>query len=295
MNTSLDTRKQISLLRSRGMIFLDLPKAERYLSNISYYRLKAYWYPYRDLNDPNERFKGQVTFEEVIKHYVFDRRLKLLLFDAIERIEIALRTKLVYHFSMKYGDYFHLNQNNYKSNNSNFRVLLSKSIADINQSKEEFVKHHISKYGNKKLQAWKYFEITTFSRISKHYDNLIDSKLKKQIAKELGVKSIDVLKSWLESFSYTRNIIAHHGRLWNRRFTIKPAIPNQKILLNPFFNKKYKNDKLFYQISCLVYLVNVINPNSSFKNRMISQLNNSNIDLRQMGFPNGWENEPIWK
>jgi Abi-like protein len=69
------------------------------LSNISYYRLKAYWYPYRDLSDPDEKFKESISFEKALNIYVFDRKLKIILFDAIERIEIALRTKLVYYFT----------------------------------------------------------------------------------------------------------------------------------------------------------------------------------------------------
>ena len=99
----LSITDQIAKLKKRGLNFNDERKAAHYLSNISYYRLRAYTYPFQDNSDPNHQFIKEICFEEIIELYVFDRRLRLLVFNAIEKIEIALRTKIVYEFSMANG------------------------------------------------------------------------------------------------------------------------------------------------------------------------------------------------
>nr|NQU90751.1 Abi family protein [Bacteroidota bacterium] len=40
--------------------------------------------------DTSHTFFPGITFDRVLKTYLFDRKLRLLVFDAIERIEIAL-------------------------------------------------------------------------------------------------------------------------------------------------------------------------------------------------------------
>lgn len=100
---AFNIQDQINLLKVRGMIFKDEAAAPHFFANISYYRLKGYWWDMQD--DPAQHtFKADTYFEDIIDRYNFDRQLRLLLFDAIERIEIALRTKMIYILSLKYGD-----------------------------------------------------------------------------------------------------------------------------------------------------------------------------------------------
>jgi abortive infection bacteriophage resistance protein len=91
----LTFEQQFESLKNRGLSFGNQEKASHYLSNISYYRLRAYTYPFQDNKDSNHPFIRPVSFEEIIELYVFDRRLRILLFNAIEKIEIALRTKII--------------------------------------------------------------------------------------------------------------------------------------------------------------------------------------------------------
>ncbi|MBS0645580.1 MAG: Abi family protein, partial [Verrucomicrobia bacterium] len=96
----ISIQNQVAKLRQRGLQFADEPKAANYLSNISYYRLRAYTYPFQDNTDPNHPFIKPVSFEEIMRLYVFDRQLRLLLFNAIEKIEIALRTQIIHEYAM---------------------------------------------------------------------------------------------------------------------------------------------------------------------------------------------------
>jgi abortive infection bacteriophage resistance protein len=84
--------EQITLLKSRGMLMKDEQKAAFYLGHISYFRLKGYWWDMQT-DRINHIFAPNSYFEDVISRYNFDRQLRLILFDAIEFIEIALRTK----------------------------------------------------------------------------------------------------------------------------------------------------------------------------------------------------------
>lgn len=98
----ISLRDQVLSLKARGLIIKDEKRAESYLSNISYYRLRAYTYPFQDNNDPNHPFTVPVTIEEIIQLYVFDRKLRLLILDALEKIEIALRTQIIYQWAMNH-------------------------------------------------------------------------------------------------------------------------------------------------------------------------------------------------
>lgn len=145
--------------------------------------------------------KGSV-FEDVIDLYNFDRHFRLLIFNAIERIEISLRTKLIYHLSLSHGAEWYLKQ-------SLFRV-----------------KHYLN-HPNDYPEAWKGLEVVTLGTLSKLFDNLeIQLPEKSKIANEFGLSSTRDFSSWLRTITLIRNLIAHHSRLWNRALIIKYTWPN---------------------------------------------------------------------
>src|SRR5574344_326837 len=108
----LTYEKQVELLLSRGLIVTDRKRAERHLANISYYRLSAYMLPYKKKEDGIiiDAFKEGTTWDDIYDLYVFDRKLRLLVFDAIERLEVAIRTQIIYQLSHKYGSHWQDNK-----------------------------------------------------------------------------------------------------------------------------------------------------------------------------------------
>lgn len=90
--------EQVELLVSRGMEIDDPERAERYLSHLNYYRLAAYWLPCEQ-GHPTHRFRPGTRFNSVLEHYIFDRELRLLVMDAIERLEVSLRTRWSYYLT----------------------------------------------------------------------------------------------------------------------------------------------------------------------------------------------------
>src|SRR3989338_4540236 len=96
----LSFSRQIGLLKSRGLVVKSPPTAEAFLSQVNYYRFSAYCLPFESAR---HQFKTGVTFEEIRELYEFDRHLRFLIDEALEIIEIAMRSAVAYHLSHKYG------------------------------------------------------------------------------------------------------------------------------------------------------------------------------------------------
>ena len=103
--------EQLRLLTGRGLIINDVISAELYLQHISYYRLSAYMIPFQGTKDV---FNADTTFEKIVDLYVFDRELRLLVLDATERIEIAVRSQIIYQMAHKYGSHWQDNTGLFK-------------------------------------------------------------------------------------------------------------------------------------------------------------------------------------
>ena len=290
----LSITDQISKLKQRGLKFHDEQRAAHYLSNISYYRLRAYTYPFQDNTNPTHPFITDISFEDIIELYVFDRRLRLLVFNAIEKIEIALRTKIIYQFSLKQGSHWHENANMYRNLNY-FKSNIDDLYKEVDRSTETFIEHYKNTYSTPYYPpAWMSLEVISMGLLSKLFSNLIKCDEKKEVAKAFGLSHPMILESWMHAFAGLRNICAHHSRLWNRRFTIVPKIPYNTIY--PFIrNRNINENKLYAQLCCINYLIQIISPNSSFVANLKKLLGTCTlVDCKEMGFPTDWRNEPIW-
>ncbi len=286
---------QINKLKGRGMVIDDVSSATSYLSNISYYRLRAYTFPFQDNDDPAHPFIFPVSFEQIISLYVFDRKLRLLLFDAIEKIEISMRTEIIYQWALNNGSHWHLDESlcrdavGYLKN----KTRLSQ---EISRSEETFIKHYTTKYTNPTdPPSWMSLEVTSFGLLSLIFMNLRKGPEKKAVTKYYGLKDVRILESWMHSLSNIRNVCAHHSRLWNRRFTAHIKLPAQTefTFIN---NKKILPYKIYAAICCIQYLLNIISPGCGFKDRLQSLMKSCPLaQEKEMGFPTDWQNESLWQ
>jgi abortive infection bacteriophage resistance protein len=288
---------QIILLKSRGVLFRDEATAIHYLQNISYYRLKGYWWDMQS-DHALHVFEQDVYFEEVVDRYNFDRHLRLILFDSIERIEIALRTKIIYHLSTVYGATWYKDTTIFEDQQKHADHLFS-LMREFGYSQEIFIKDHKRRHPDADPEAWKIMEIASMGTLSKFFKNLNHQLPEKSvIAKEMGLNLSSELSSWLEAITYVRNIIAHHSRLWNRNMVKRPihSINNPigdwlNIALLPVQKKKP-----FLIISTMVYLSNQVSPGHQIKNKLLHLFNsNPQIPIYKMGFLNNWNQNNLWK
>lgn len=288
--------EQIALLQSRNMQFRFAANAPHFLSTISYYRLKGYWWEMQDDNI-NHHFETGSYFEDVIDLYNFDRHFRLIVFNAIERIEIALRTKLIYHLSIGYGAEWYLNPSIFQDP-KRFTSFLGKINMDMSNSSEEFIVKHFDNHPNEMPESWKALEVLTLGALSKLYSNLKHQLPEKnRIATEFGLNNQKYLASWLLTITVIRNIIAHHGRLWNRVIINKYDWPlNTPTPVLSYIPNNYQRRKIFPILSGILYLNNKISPGHQIKQELFNLFNQfPNTQLSKMGFPANWHNEPLWQ
>lgn len=263
------------------MKFHDEEKAKYYLENLNYYRLGGYWLIFEE-NHESHQFRDNTYFEDVLNLYIFDRELRLLLLDAIERIEVSIRSKLAYHLAESFGSHAHLKAEIFSSS-LKYEKTFSKLKAEIDRNKSEiFIKHHLDKYSEELPPIWVSVEVMTMGQISSWYSNIKDRKYRQVIAKYYGLDE-KILSSFLHHLTIVRNTSAHHSRVWNRKFTIDFSLPNFPKELNEKFNpasKKY----IYNTLVMCEYLLNIISEDSSWKKRLDYLISKHNIDVKRMGF-----------
>lgn len=216
--------QQLSLLEDRGLIIENRSVAESFLKNVSYYRFSAYCIPFES---NRHKFKPDIKFENIEELYEFDCSLRSIIDEALALIEIFLRSTISYYLVHKYGIFAHEDGNCFFMKNKH-PEWIEKVHNEILKSREVFVSHYKEKYeGYPKLPLWMTIEIMSLGMLSTFYSNLLrDDQI--AIAKEIGI-NCRVLGTWLHTFTYVRNICAHHGRLWNRDLSISMALPKNSV------------------------------------------------------------------
>ena len=300
--------QQIALMESRGLSIGDKQRAQRYLEEISYYRLSAYFLPYQQTKDV---FNACTTFDNILDLYLFDREFRLIIFDVIERVEVTIRAQIIYQLAHKYGSHWQDNPSIFNPAIVRGRYTIDifgdtqKLIMDSSNAKhpEVFIKHYKNNYTSPvNPPSWMSIELLTVGQLSRLYTAIKNNIDRKEIADYFGLHHT-VFTSWVHTITYVRNICAHHSRLWNREFAIKP-----EILLRPqrpwmTVNFNNNNDRSFYFLCTLKYLLGSANPTNHFKNKLITLIQKyPTVPIQFLGIPsdgNGnlinWENEPLWQ
>jgi abortive infection bacteriophage resistance protein len=288
----LDYPAQIALLKSRGMKFADEAKAQHLLESISYYRFNGYWYPL--LTDKeNHIFKPNADFETAFNLYKFDSELRKLIISELEKIEVAVRSKMAYIMSLSYGSFW-IEDATLFSSPLVYQSTLAKVKDEFDRSDEEFIIAFKSKYSNFFPPSFILLEVTSFGALSRLYSNLKSGKDKRDIARSFGLPDM-AFASWLHSIVYIRNVCAHHARIWNRPLSIQPLFPRSAS--NTWLaNRLTGINRVYYILSMIIYLLNIVNPKHTFKQKLKGLfLKYPNVDRAAMDFPPAWRNESLWK
>lgn len=261
----------IDLLQSRGMRVPDRERAERKLAQIGYYRLSGFSYPCRMQSRDTtivrlDTFQPNTDFDRVIELYLFDKKLRFLILDAVERIEVHLRSVIAHELgredplAYKNRNFIHNPRNHWEKWQEKHEKLLS-------DCKEDSIRWH--KDNNKAIPFWVAVEAWDFGVMSKYY-KMLNRTYQRKVADRLGVNHVNKLVTWLETINILRNRCAHHTRIWNQYNQInKTAIP---VLDNDYFNKLTLSDnarkRLYGMISVIWFLVRKIGSNSDWIHRV---------------------------
>lgn len=236
------------------------------LEHIWYFRLT--WY-FKYFQDDNDIFFNGITFNNILDHYIFDRKLRLLTFDAIEKIEISVKSSMNHYMAINFWSHWYLNKSLFQlttKKKENMYYDFIKKVDKINKKPNSiFVKAYFKKYTSEEyLPSWMLVEELTIWEISTIY-NLLETDYRVQISSVYNTYEKDFW-TWLQLLKTLRNISAHHWRLWNRKYITKLKI--EDVTFRKYFqifkNKKWNNEvKSNYYNAILVisYLLNKINKN----------------------------------
>lgn len=293
---AVDLNAQIALLRERGLKIADDARARHYLRFIGYYRLAGYALPLQiDYNaDGQHHFLDGVSFYDILDLYVFDRKLRLLVMDAVERIEVAFRSQLSQAMSESHGPHWFVEVKHFQPryDHADFIMRVKKEIGhDGNRAavRQTFIKHYYEKYGDPELPpSWMVFEVLSFGTVSLAYKHLARQN-QKLVAQPFGLSS-EVLSSWLHSLSYLRNLAAHHQRLWNRAYTIKPIQAKQ------YADELQDTTRFYAQAVTIEVLLRVVSPETHWYQRLCDLFaEHPKVRVDRLGFPADWQQRPLWR
>ncbi len=191
------------------------------------------------------------------------------------------------------GNIFWATDNEMFANVEKYRKTISIIDTEIKHTREEFITHFKNKYSNPYPPAWMLFEILPLGTLNYIYNNIANNAFRKKIAEHFSL-TVPVFSSWLTMMALTRNAVCHHARVWNRENAIHPSQPRK--MHRPWIDSSITTTRFFYNLCIIKYLVDIICAENKFKERLIKLLNKYQlIDLRAMGFPDNWKEEPLWR
>ena len=249
----------VNLLESRGLQICDRNKAIQYLDNIGYYRLSAYMYPLLKMPKTAHLYKEGSTFKKVMMLYRFDKKLRLLMFNEIEKIEIAIRRAVMQITADMTGNPFWLTDSSYFLDSFKFNETMRAISKEYCKSKEEFILHFKRTYSEPYPPSWILGELLTIGNVN-----------------------------------VTRNACGHHSRVWNKQNAIQPAIPISPA--GEWITLPTDSMRAYFDLCIIKYFLNVISPNNDMLSKLTWLfIRFPEIDLKALGIPQGWETEPLWR
>ena len=292
---ALTVEQQIAQLRGRGMIFNDPERAAHYLRELNYYRLSGYWLR-READHPTHTFVPGTSFEDVLADYVFDRELKLYLLDAVERLEVSVRTRWAHQLGLRHGAHAHLDSALFKqrSQNWNHAAAVASLINGVEQSRERFIQHLRASYDELLPPIWAPVEVMSLGQISRWLSTLRHAADRNAIAEDYGLDEA-LLASFLHHVSVVRNICAHHGRLWDRDLPFKAQLPKKhpQALVDSLNHDDAGHT--YNTLTMLGWLIGRISPGQTWVQRVCDHIVRHPPACAAMRFPDDFQSRPIWQ
>ncbi|MGP5317482.1 Abi family protein [Arthrobacter rhombi] len=316
---------QISKLTARGVEVPDLDRGKQLLRAVGYYRLTGYLYPFRksetDLDaDGRQRqrvlnhYREDTTIDDAAAVIAFDRKLRMLILEGIEQIEVSLRMQVGYVLGRR-SAFAHLDPATFvgafidagtdpttgESTLSKHERWILKAAERQNASDEAFVAHFREKYEDR-MPIWALTEILEMGQLSRLYGGLTRS-LAGQIASAYAVPSKKVMYSWISSLNYVRNVAAHHARIFNRKLVVAPGRPavGQVPLLDHLKDEESSKRVfgLYNALAVMAYLLRSIDPDSDWQQRMVDLIESfpetEALTKYSLGLPRQWPEFELWR
>ena len=321
----IDITGQIQLLKHRGLQIQNEARARSFLQAVSFFRLTPYMRTFQHAEDQDHSFREGTEFRDLTTLYDFDRRLRLLVMDAIERVEVAVRSLISNHMGPAYGGHWYLEVRMFQHTYDHARLLETirtkqntakrdylkecqridrlqtdtprKAHLKRRRAKESYARHYPVTYDQPPLMpGWAMLEELSLGDLSHLYKGLARDADKKIIARYLDLPA-PLLQSWLHSLTTIRNICAHHARLWNRELGIRPELPKKTSFIWPqALLQQGQHPRIFTVLCILKHLMHQVSPYTRWECSLLALMQDFPwLDQRAMGFPEHWNRDPFWQ
>ena len=236
--------EQLEILQAKGLTIEDYDKAKAILFRENYFFLNGYRHLLVKPDQAN-RFVDGATFDELYSIFVFDRRIRNIIFKNILIIENNIKSIISYQLSKKYGykekDYLnakHFRQDSFKLSQVNDIISKMKRQIRLNGKQHSATMHYISNYGY--IPMWVSVKVLSFGIMAELYSILKDDD-QNEIASVYGITPYD-MNIYLALLSNYRNLCAHEDILYDHR--TQRSIPDSKY--HRFLNIERVNDEYIY-------------------------------------------------
>lgn len=292
--TWLAIEGQLQKLRDGGLLIADEAAAADFLRHLNYYRFTGYGLAFEQ---SRHRFVPGTTFAQLRCAYEFDRALRDLCTESIELIELDLRTTIAHTFGETYGPFGHAHPQHFY-NQAGHPDWLDKLRSETKRSSELFVVHYKRKYQEfPDLPIWVAAEVMSFGALSKMVQGMLKAD-QKRVSSRYRLQP-GTLASWVHHLVYVRNLCAHHARLWDRVWTIKPDLPAGNVWLPPHLPS---NTQLLSSLLIQSTLLRRIPAEQNFASdwrRRVELLLGEHLPtcpdaMQKMGMPDNWRSHPLW-
>lgn len=292
---ALTVADQIAKLEANGMIINDHAVAEHCLQHISYYRLSAYWLPFEHpKNQPGPRFQDGTRFQTVLDLYEFDRKVRLLVLDAVERVEVAARGSWAYEMAML-GDGFSYLDQAYYANEAQFEQNCQRLDKEVRRSKDTFIRHYKREYsGPPRPPVWMSSELLSFGLLSQWYAAIKEPGLRQKVADPFDLDEV-IFVTFLHQLAIVRNICAHHGRLWNRSLDVSLKLPKKSPPELAAALNRSSPKKIYNTLAMIQHCLDRAELGNNWRDRLkdlIAAIPHGNSTM--MGFPADWTEFQLW-
>lgn len=286
--------EQLEKLKRGGLIIADEAEAASFLRHLNYYRFSGYGLAFEQ---SRHVFVPGTTFEQLRDAYEFDRALRDLVYESMEVIELDIRTTVAYTFGESYGAFGHTETANFYKQ-FDHKQWHGQLRSETKRSSERFVEHFKNIYQEfPNLPIWAVTEIMSFGTLSRMIEGM-EKKDIKRVATHYKLQPLTFL-SCLHHLVYIRNLCAHHARLWDRQWAIKPTLPPGKLWSPPLLPN---NDRLFASLllqnafmqHCTAEQPFVQNWQKRIEALIESRLPCCPDPLQRMGLTKNWAEHPIW-
>lgn len=282
----------LAILQDRGLDCSDIDDAESVLRSVGYYRLSGYLYPFLKVPKSEHRYKNGSTLGSAISLYEFDREFRQLVFDQIERIEVAVRSTITNIVCAETDDVFWMTNPSRFAHADKFYKTLTLIDKEIQTSREDFIVHFKQSYDDPYPPSWMIAEIIPLGTLTRLYENITSNQIRKKVARYFGL-TVPVFVSWMTIVTLTRNSCCHHARLWNRSLSLRALTMTRP--LRPWLDNNVQQGRVFFTLCILKHFVDIIRPNNTFKQRLVALLSKyPMVDTSAMGFVKDWQSQPLW-